>query len=228
MRSVGLLFGSFDPIHIGHTTIAQWTLGSNICDEVWMVLSPQNPMKPTTAAPYKDREAMVRLAIEDIENVELCTIEQELAPPFYTINTVERLIEKFPEYKFSIVCGTDVKNQSRRWHRSDQLHQMVEFVEYPRYSGGSEPFVDVSSTEIRRGEKWHQGLNPKVAEYIEKQKVYCIYLERGRELYREGDICGAINEWQRCTSGRHKEVAQTHIELANNIMAYRYSDIYNP
>ncbi|MFI3287767.1 MAG: nicotinate-nicotinamide nucleotide adenylyltransferase [Rikenellaceae bacterium] len=226
-KIVGLLFGSFDPIHRGHISIARWALQAQLCDEVWMVLSPQNPMKPNSAAPYDHRASMVRLVVEDVEGVQLCRDETELTPPYYTINTVQYLMMRYPQCRFMILCGTDVKEQSHTWYRAEELHTLVDFVEYPRFDGGELPFIDVSSTEIRCGEKLEY-LDERVREYIEKNKVYCAHFERGQIRYRLGDITGAINEWNQCTDEPHLTKANALKELAGGIMEYRYDEIYNP
>ncbi len=225
---IGLLFGSFDPIHNGHLSIAHWALSAGGCQEVWIVLSPQNPMKLRAAAPYIHRKTMVELALQGEKNVKLCTVEENLTPPFYTINTIEKLQNAHPHEKFVILCGTDVKQSSHKWHRAEELHRMVEFVEYPRYENNEKLFVDVSSTEVRQGLKC-EFVNNDVWKYVEENGIYDPHVERGRALYNQGDITGAINAWGECKecSPKYGE-AQALIELASDIMAYRYSDIYNP
>ncbi len=224
---IGLLFGSFDPIHLGHLAIARWAVASGGFNSVWIVLSPQNPLKPTLAAPYEYRKAMVELSLEGESGIELCTIESELEAPFYTINTIERLRELHPNSDFAILCGTDVKKQSSKWHRAEELHSLVEFVEYPRYDGAELPFIDISSTELRQGYKLEY-LKPSVKDYIEQNSVYNMYLERGNALYRKGDICAAINEWNQCKGEPHQSRAEALKQLADDILAYRYTDILNP
>lgn len=225
---IGLLFGSFDPIHKGHSNIAQWALDSSLCGQVWFVLSPQNPMKPNVAAPYEHRKKMVELAVSGIDHLKLSTIESELTAPHYTINTIEELKRRHPETEFLVLCGSDVKKQSEHWHRAEELHAMVEFVEYPRYSNDKLPFVDISSTEIRQGLKGDM-LNIDVSRYAESNCIYNPALERGKALYAEGNICGAINEWSNLegTDEQKKEAAALR-ELASEILAYRYTEIYNP
>ncbi len=225
---IGLLFGSFDPVHNGHLSIARWALDQGGCTEVWMVLSPQNPMKHSSAAPYHHRHAMLALALQGESNIKICTVEENLSAPFYTINTIERLEELYPEERFVILCGTDVKQSNHKWHRAEELLSKVDFVEYPRYENNTTAFVDVSSTEVRQGYK-EQSVSPLVWEYITQNEVYDHNVERGRALYNQGDIAGAINQWRKCPAGSSKySEAQTLIELANDIMAFRHNDIYNP
>ncbi len=194
------------------------------------MLSPQNPMKPTLAAPYEHRKRMLELTLEEVqlEGVSLSTIESELPAPSYTVNTIEELKRRYPDMDFVILCGTDVKEQCAKWHRADELLKMVEFVEYPRYLNDDLPFVDISSTELRQGEKL-ECLAVGAREYIKENSVYDFNLERGRVLYKRGEIAEAINEWNRSegTEAQRNE-ARTLIELANQILAYRYSEIYNP
>lgn len=226
-KKIGLLFGSFDPIHLGHLTIAHWALDDGGCDGVWFVLSPQNPMKAKSPAPYAHRVAMIEIAIEGMKGVELCRVEEGMTSPFYTISTIEKLREDFPNYDFVILCGTDVVEQSSRWHRAEELHAMVEFSEYPRHSEGGLPFVDVSSTELRAGEKLDL-LHERVREYMEVNNLYCPHLERGQLRYKEGDIAAALNEWRQCTTEPHLSKARALMELSNSILDYRYTELYNP
>ncbi len=224
--NIGLLFGSFDPFHFGHLAIARWALSERF-DEVWIVLSPQNPTKASGAAPYEFRKAMVELSTQGEPKIKLCTVESELTAPFYTINTIEKLKSDFPTYSFSILCGTDVKESCHTWYRAAELLEMVEFVEYPRHGEGDLPFINVSSTEVRCGEKLDM-IDPKVAQYIRENKVYCAHLERGKKHYAAGNIGGAINAWNKCVDEPHATTARALQELAADILDYTYSEIYNP
>ncbi len=224
---IGLLFGSFDPVHNGHMSIARWAIDSGVCQRVWMVLSPQNPLKSNAQADFETRAQMLQWAVEGSKGVEICTVEREMTPPFYTINTIEHLQSENPDSEFTILCGTDIIEQSHKWHRAEELHRMVSFTEYPRYRNDNLPFVEVSSTEIRLGEKHHL-LHPKVRDYIAEHRVYNANMERGRQLYNQGEIGGAINQWLQCKGTPQEREAETLIEMAQDILAYRYTEIYNP
>lgn len=224
---VGLLFGSFDPIHQGHTAIARWAIQQERFDQVWIILSPQNPTKSMPSISFEHRAQMVRLAIRDIEGVVLSTLEAEMESPYYTINTVAELMRRYPSNSFSILCGTDVIKQCRKWHLSEQLHQMVDFVEYPRYENPTMEYLDVSSSEIRQGSK-QEFLHPEVANYIACNKIYNSALERGKALYARGDFGGAINAWSECQGTSAQDEAETLSGMACRILAYSYTEIYNP
>lgn len=227
MKKIGLLFGSFDPIHRGHLAIAQWALAEGGMEEVWIVLSPQNPMKNSDASPFEHRAAMINLAIADQDRVKLCTVESTLCAPCYTINTITVLQGQHPNHAFSILCGTDVAKQSEHWYRAEELHRMVRFVEYPRYENCFLTYYDVSATEIRQGQK-QEFLHPVVKEYIEQHELYNPSFERGKALYAAGNFSGAINAWSECRGTRFAEQAETLSQLASQILAYSYTEIYNP
>lgn len=227
MKKIGLLFGSFDPIHGGHLAIAEWALTDAAMDEVWIVLSPQNPMKNSDASPFEHRAAMINLAIEGKDRIKLCTVESTLCPPCYSINTIIALQEANPDCAFSILCGTDVAKQSGHWHRAEELHKMVRFIEYPRYENCFLKFHDISSTEIRQGSKLEY-LHPAVRSYIEQHQIYNSAFERGKALYAAGNFSGAINAWSECAGTRFEAEAETLSQLASEILAYSYTEIYNP
>ena len=127
--NIALLFGSFNPVHNGHLAMAHAALQSNKCDEVWLVVSPHNPLKDfITLAPANDRANMVSLALMDEESMKLCTIELDMPKPSYTIHTIQKLKEEYPSFNFHILCGTDVVNQLSAWYKYEELIQSVTFL----------------------------------------------------------------------------------------------------
>lgn len=185
-KRVALLMGSFNPIHKGHLAVAQYVLARQLADEVWLVVSPQNPLKnPALLAPFADRLAMVRLAVEATGDPRLqaCDVEATLPQPSYTIHTIEQLRERYPDVQFSILAGSDIANQLPRWHRSEELRRLVRFLIYPRNHGTASPemaeapLFAVDSTSIRAA--LAAGLTvaddtvpPQVRDYIHDKKLY--------------------------------------------------------
>ena len=192
--NIALLFGSFNPVHNGHLAMAHAALQSNKCDEVWLVVSPHNPLKDfITLAPANDRANMVSLALMDEESMKLCTIELDMPKPSYTIHTIQKLTEEYPSFNFHILCGTDVVNSLPAWYKFKELIQAVKFLvcsretdqeissnEWIKKSPEQFEFIafeplDVSSTQIREqlsqaGES--SQVTEQVQDYIIAQRLY--------------------------------------------------------
>jgi nicotinate-nucleotide adenylyltransferase len=182
---ITLYFGSFNPIHNGHLSIAQKVLQEKLSDELWLVVSPQNPLKEEeTLWPEEDRLAMVKLAIEGKEGFKASDYEFHLPRPSYTYQTLLRLKQDFPQHTFKLLIGGDNLEAFDHWR--DHLKILNEFglIVYPRPGYKNEelihhpnvtlldaPLLDISSTEIR--ERLNQGLSlvplvpQKVANYIQ-------------------------------------------------------------
>ena len=106
--NIGLYFGSFNPIHIGHLVIANHILNETEIEKIWFVVSPQNPLKENnTLLNEYDRLHLVRLAVHDDNRIKSSDIEFNLPRPSYTSNTMAFLSEKYPDHKFSIIMGSD-------------------------------------------------------------------------------------------------------------------------
>lgn len=165
MRRVVLYFGSFNPIHKGHVAVAERVLERGLCDEVWFVVSPQNPLKPKAELiDEHHRLNMVRLAAEVSrypDRMKVCDVEFDMPRPSYTIDTLEELGRRWPEVQFAMLVGTDIVGQIERWKRWEEIVSRYKIYVYPRrgYVGDGdarfealegEPFEDCSSTEVRR------------------------------------------------------------------------------
>ena len=192
--NIALLFGSFNPVHNGHLAMAHVALQSNTCDEVWLVVSPHNPLKSLyTLASANDRAHMVSLALQNESKIKICTIEFDMPTPSYTIHTIRKLKEEYPSFNFHILCGTDVVNQLSAWYKYEELIQSVTFLVCSRETeqeiSSNEwikkfpeqfefiPFeaIDVSSTKIREqlsqaGES--SQVTEQVQDYIIAQRLY--------------------------------------------------------
>jgi nicotinate-nucleotide adenylyltransferase len=122
MKKIGLFFGSFNPIHIGHLILANYILENSDMDELWFVVSPQNPFKDKKSL-LKDhnRLDMVQLAVKNYPNMSASNVEFSLPKPSYTIDTLTYLHEKYPDYSFSLIMGEDNLESLHKWKNSDTL-----------------------------------------------------------------------------------------------------------
>ncbi|WP_068597084.1 nicotinate (nicotinamide) nucleotide adenylyltransferase [Vaginella massiliensis] len=185
---VGLYFGSFNPIHIGHLIIANHFQQFTDLDQVWFVVSPQNPFKEkkSLASEY-NRLEMVELSIQDYPNLRACNIEFNLPKPSYTIDTLIYLEEKYPNYDFSLIMGSDNILGIHKWKNAERLLDRYKIYVYPRpgfqtdVSIGSveiveAPLMEISSTFIRDAIKQKMNIRPmlppKVWNYIDGSNLY--------------------------------------------------------
>lgn len=218
-----LLPGSFNPPHTAHVAIARWALQSGGADEVWVVVSPQNPLKiDEQMATLDDRLAMTRLAFQGVDHTHVTDFEKNLPAPHYTINSVEYLLAKHPTHHFSILCGSDIIAQLPHWHRIHDLEKLITFVEYPRSTTSTLPTFDVSSSAIRSGNQ--TALPPLVKQYINTHHLYLSHLQRAKQLYADQNFGEAINELELAPEPEAKTLTQ----IIYNILAFRNTDIYNP
>lgn len=130
---IGLYFGTFNPIHVGHLIIANYMADYTDLDQVWMVVTPQNPLKEK-ASLLEDyhRMAMVRLAIEDNNKLRASNIEFELPKPSYTIQTLVYLREQNPQDEFSLIMGEDNLRTFHKWHNNEEIINNHKLYVYPR------------------------------------------------------------------------------------------------
>lgn len=162
---VGLFFGSFNPIHIGHLIIANVVLEFSGLEEVWFVVSPQNPFKKKRNLLHEfDRFDMVRLAIADNQKLRTTDIEFRLPKPSYTITTLAALSEKYPQHSFKILMGSDNLKYFHRWKNYQLILEEYGVLVYPRPGSSIEttnlthknivpveaPFIQISATFIRK------------------------------------------------------------------------------
>lgn len=223
---IALLLGSFNPIHRGHVCLAQWAHDTGAADTVWIVPTPQNPLKSSDEpAPWSDRVAMIELAIKALDHIELCTAESELRAPYYTINLIELLHKRHPEHTFSVLCGSDIESELPRWHRIDELRRMVDFVVYPRDIESNLKLYPQNSTAIRAGED-NEGLDPEVLSYIEHHQLYFASpMAEARAAFGGGNFARVIN--LALSNPDNKQLSQM-ADMAREILAFRHTDIYNP
>jgi len=130
---VGLYFGTYNPIHVGHLIIANHMVDYTDLDQVWFVVSPQNPFK-TKASLLEDyhRLTLVKVAIEGNKNLRASNIEFDLPKPSYTIDTLTYIQEKHPEHNFSIIMGEDNLRSFHKWKNYEQILENHHVFVYPR------------------------------------------------------------------------------------------------
>ncbi len=133
MKRIGLYFGSFNPIHVGHLVIANVMLEHTDLDEVWFVVSPQNPFKERKSL-LQDchRMAMVRRAIDDNFRLRACDVEMHLQIPSYTVVTLAKLGEQYPDYQFCLIMGGDNLRHLDKWRNYQHILEHYHIYVYPR------------------------------------------------------------------------------------------------
>ncbi len=135
MKQVGLYFGTFNPIHIGHLVIGNFMATHGQLDEVWLVVSPHNPLKDIKKLmPDAHRLQMARLAIKENENLQVCDAEFDLPKPSYTVNTMRHLKDLYPDIEFSIIMGEDNLVGLQKWRDYQELLAKYKILVYPRIS----------------------------------------------------------------------------------------------
>jgi nicotinate-nucleotide adenylyltransferase len=178
---IGLFFGSFNPIHIGHLIIANTMATTTDLGQVWFVVSPQNPFKKNSSLLHEfDRMDMVERAIADNSLFKATDIEFSMPKPSYTIDTLVRLNERFPQHDFKLIMGEDNLVQFKNWKNYEQILEYYGLYVYPRpntppHEFGSHPSVqfvkapllDISATFIRESIKNNHSIRYMVPEAVE-------------------------------------------------------------
>jgi len=189
---IGLYFGTFNPIHVGHLTIANHLAEHSDLDQVWFVVTPQSPFKKKkTMLDNHQRLEMVYLATKDYTKLRPSDIEFKLKQPNYTIDTLTYLYEKFPEHEFALIMGEDNLKSFHKWKNYELILENHNIYVYPRLSEGkidtrfnshpkifniSAPIMELSSTfirqEIAHGRNVRPMLPNNVWDYIDQMNFY--------------------------------------------------------
>jgi nicotinate-nucleotide adenylyltransferase len=196
MTKVGLYFGSFNPVHIGHIAIAGYMTEFAGLDQVWLVISPHNPLKKkATLLADNQRLYMVQLAIGDNPKIKASDIEFKLPVPSYTIDTLAYLTEKYPNIEFSLVMGEDNLFSLHKWKNGLELVKKHPIFVYPRPESEkpisnvldeilssaeihyvNAPLMDISGTLIRNGIKEGKDMSyfvpQQVWKYVREMHFY--------------------------------------------------------
>jgi nicotinate-nucleotide adenylyltransferase len=180
-QKIGLFFGSFNPIHMGHLIIANIMAQNTDLDKVWLVVSPQNPFKPSKGLLHEfDRYDLVKAAIADNYKLEASDVEFHLPKPSYTIHTLAYLTEKYPNKEFKVVIGEDNLENFTKWKNHEQILNQFGLYVYPRpHVTNSDlkrhpqvtiveaPMIDISATYIRSCIKNNKSIRYLVPEAVE-------------------------------------------------------------
>lgn len=258
MAKVALLFGSFNPVHSGHLALAVYAVEKGLVDQVWMVLSPQNPLKAASGLlPYELRLELLETAVLSLKNdfISVCTDENDLPTPRYTINTLLHLADKYPEHRFRPLVGTDILHELPRWKDADRIGRDFGWYVYPRPdypmtepSVGTQvefwkdaPQSGVSSTQLR--ELWLSGhsvseLMPEAVFEVFSEKVSTVMgtLDSPEAWYEEGvrqrkwnQLGKAANCFDRALQiDPAFQKAKVAIQMLQQIQSFYHTDLYNP
>lgn len=180
LKSVVLLGGSFNPIHDGHKHILKQAMKQVNADEGWFILANQAPLKNDKSLNFETRAQFIEWMIEDDSSLKSCLIEKDLPIPNYTITTIKALKERYPQYQFYYLIGTDQGQQFTKWFEYQQILNEVTLLIYPR-DGYDEPIelehlkieateIDVSSTQIREHKNFKT--HPKILRLIAVNGYY--------------------------------------------------------
>ena len=176
---VGLLGGSFDPIHNGHLALAKAILKDG-CSQAWFLPCVHSPLKKRTLTSFEDRSAMIQRAIAPFKKMKLCTIEKNLPSPSYTIHTLKELKKRYPDYEFIFYIGNDQAMVLDQWKDIEACMKLAEFRVFKRDSEEIKSVyplkevsfkrMDVSSTQVRNG-AFHD-VPQAVRNYIWEHRLY--------------------------------------------------------
>ena len=187
---IGLYFGSFNPIHTGHLIIAEHVLNYTHIEKVWLVISPQNPLKPSGSLLGEyDRLHLVNLAIENSTHLKAVDVEFRLPKPSFTITTLTYLAEKYPDDEFTVIMGSDSFINLPKWRNYEQLVRDYSFLIYLRPGFPIEnmdssidatildaPLLNISASFIRQNIKQEKSIRflvpDNVCEYIQMNNYY--------------------------------------------------------
>ena len=195
MKRIGIFGGSFNPIHLGHTALAAYICELGLVDEVWLMVSPQNPLKQDlTLLDEQERLAMARLAVAPYPTLKVSDFEFTLPRPSYTYHTLQALRAAYPDYAFSLIIGEDNWRCFDRWYRGEDIARETSIIVYPRDVEGNlrvegkeskaittncqytPKLLPYSSTEVRecitQGHDTTPMLHPDVARYIQERQFY--------------------------------------------------------
>ncbi|APZ45908.1 nicotinic acid mononucleotide adenylyltransferase [Polaribacter reichenbachii] len=189
---IGLYFGTFNPIHVGHLIIANYMVEYSDLDEIWMVVTPHNPFKKkSTLLENHHRYELVYRATENYPKLKPSDIEFKLPQPNYTVHTLAHISDVYPDKEFCLIMGEDNLNSFHKWKNYEAILEHHEIYVYPRIADGTvdhqfknnakihkvdAPIIQISSTSIRNGIKDKKNIKPmltnEVWQYIDEMNFY--------------------------------------------------------
>ena len=195
---IGIYGGSFNPIHIGHTSLAQSLIKQQIVDEVWLLVSPLNPLKQSSnpdILDYEERFHIASLATKGMQGIRVSDFESSLPIPSYTVTTLNELTKTYPQHTFCLIIGADNWQDFHKWYKWEEILASYPIVIYRRpgydldtpsktsisaksITIADTPLYPISSTEIRQairqGQTPSEWLSPNVVEYIKERRLYLL------------------------------------------------------
>lgn len=195
---IGIYGGSFNPIHIGHTSLAQSLVEQKIVDEVWLLVSPMNPLKQSAnpdILDYAERLHIARLATEGMNGIRVSDFENSLPIPSYMVNTLSELTKAYPQHQFSLIIGADNWSDFHKWYKWKDILTSYPIIIYRRpgydldttsdavqsaksITIADTPLYPISSTQIRQairqGQIPSEWLSPNAIEYIKERGLYLL------------------------------------------------------
>lgn len=192
MSKIGLYFGTFNPIHVGHLIIANYMVENSDLDEIWMVVTPHNPFKKKSSLlENHHRLELVYRATENYLKIKPSNIEFNLPQPNYTVHTLAHISDKYPKKDFCLIMGEDNLKSFHKWKNFEVILENHSIYVYPRISNGNietqfhkhpkihtinAPIIEISSTMIRNGIKSGKNIQPmltkEVWQYIDEMNFY--------------------------------------------------------
>ena len=189
---IGLYFGTYNPIHVGHLIIANHMVENSDLDEIWMVVTPQNPFKKKSSLLENyHRLQLVDLATENYHKIKSSNLEFNLSQPNYTVHTLAHISDKYPAHSFCLIMGEDNLKSFHKWKNFEIILEHHHIYVYPRISEGKvvtkfdnhpkihkvkAPIIQISSTQIRKGIQDGKNIQPllsgSVWKYIDEMNFY--------------------------------------------------------
>lgn len=189
-RRVGVFGGSFNPIHLAHTQIALRTLETGLIDELWLLVSPQNPLKrDANLLPDELRLRMAKAATADYPTIHVSDFEFSLPRPSYMVNTLLAMEQAYPDRAFTLIIGADNWLRFPQWYRYQDILARYPVIIYPREGYPIQesslpsqatylqmPLLNISATQIRQDLQAHRDtsawLHPSVAQILKQQPLH--------------------------------------------------------
>lgn len=190
-RKIGLFSGSFNPIHNGHLILANYMCEFTTLDEVWLIVTPHNPLKDRQdMLDEESRLKMAELAVDKFENIKASDVELHMMRPSFTINTLEKLSSDYPDYNFTLIIGADNWTYFSKWKDYETIIENYNILIYPRNNYAvtipeslkdrvrlvNAPLIEISSTFIRQSIRDRKNIRaflpPEVYDYIELNHLY--------------------------------------------------------